>query len=94
MVENLLFAGHDTTRSFLSIALPLLVAHPDQLRLLLAHDELIPAAVEECLRYEPAVMGSGREPTEQLEVAGVQLPTGVAVSVAAFEVARQRSRRS
>ena len=31
MVENLLFAGHDTTRGLLSIAVPLLCDHPDQL---------------------------------------------------------------
>jgi cytochrome P450 len=82
MVENLLFAGHDTTRSFLSIAVPLLLRHPDQLRLLYADDELFPSAVEECLRYEPPVMGSGRQPTEPFEVAGVRLETGVPVGVA------------
>ena len=31
MVENLLFAGHDTTRGLLSIAVPLLCDHPGQL---------------------------------------------------------------
>lgn len=82
MVENLLFAGHDTTRSFLSIALPLLAAHPDQLARLRAEPRLIQPAVEECLRFEPPVMGSGREPTQDFEVAGVLLRAGQPVSVA------------
>ena len=82
MVENLLFAGHDTTRSFLSIALPLLLQHPDQLALLRAEPTLIGAAVEECLRFEPPVFGSAREPTTDVELAGITLPAGRAVSIA------------
>jgi cytochrome P450 len=82
MVENLLFAGHDTTRSFLHIALPLLLEHPDEVARLRADPTRIDAAVEECLRYEPAVFGSGREPTEDVEIAGVTLRAHERVSVA------------
>lgn len=82
MVENLLFAGHDTTRSFLSIAVPLLLQHPDQLALLRARPERWPAAVDECLRYEPAVFGSAREASTHLEIEGIALVPGDVVSVA------------
>lgn len=81
MVANLLFAGHDTTRSFLSIALPLLLAHPDQCARLLADPSLIESATEECLRFEPPVMGSARQPVEDVEISGVTLAAGVPVSV-------------
>lgn len=81
MVANLLFAGHDTTRSFLSIALPLLLAHPDQCGRLLAEPSLIESATEECLRFEPPVMGSARQPAEDVEISGVTLSAGVPVSV-------------
>ena len=81
MVANLLFAGHDTTRSFLSIALPLLLDHPDQCARLLADPSLINSATEECLRFEPPVMGSARQPAEDIEIAGVVLAAGVPVSV-------------
>lgn len=81
MVANLLFAGHDTTRSFLSISLPLLLAHPDELRRLRAEPTLIGSAVEECLRFEPPVMGSARAPAEDIELAGIRLVTGAHVSV-------------
>jgi len=82
MVENLLFAGHDTTRSFLSIAVPLLLRHRDQLAVLRSRPELWPAAVDECLRFEPAVFGSAREASVELEIEGVSLAPGDVVSVA------------
>ena len=81
MVANLLFAGHDTTRSYLSIALPLLLDHPDQLRSLRDDPALMSSAAEECLRVEPPVMGSSRTPSQDVEIGGVTLPAGRAVSV-------------
>jgi cytochrome P450 len=82
MVENLLFAGHDTTRSFLSIAVPLLLQHPDQLARVREQPALWPAAVEECLRFEAPVFGSAREARERFEFEGVELDPGSVVSVA------------
>lgn len=81
MVENLLFAGHDTTRSFLSIALPLLMRERDVWNVLCREPASIPAAVEECLRLEPPAFGSAREPAVEVELAGVVLPAGVPISV-------------
>jgi cytochrome P450 len=86
MVENLLFAGHDTTRGLLSIALPLLCDHPEQLDRVRSHQQLMAAAVEEILRYEPPVMGGAREAAERIEIAaGVTVDEGerVSISVAA-----------
>jgi cytochrome P450 len=86
MVENLLFAGHDTTRGLLSIALPLLCRHPHQLDRVRADPQLMAAAVEEILRYEPPVMGGAREAAERIELApGVTVDEGerVSISVAA-----------
>src|SRR5262249_27585151 len=70
------FAGHDTTRSTLAIALQLLATHTDQLALLRGHRELVPGAVEEVVRYEPIISGIPRIPTVDLDVAGVQIPAG------------------
>jgi cytochrome P450 len=86
MVENLLFAGHDTTRGLLSIALPLLCRHPHQHDRVRADPQLMAAAVEEILRYEPPVMGGAREAAERIELApGVTVDEGerVSISVAA-----------
>lgn len=81
MVANLLFAGHDTTRSFLSIALPLLLSHPDELRKLQSNPSLIASATEECLRFEPPVMGSARQASEDFQIGDITITKGKAVSV-------------
>lgn len=82
MVENLLFAGHDTTRGSLSIAVPVLVHHPHQLAALRDDPSRIDRAVEELLRYEPPVMGGAREAAVDVDVAGVAISAGQRVSVA------------
>jgi cytochrome P450 len=76
LIINLLFAGHDTTRSTLAIMLQLLATHPDQLALLREDPQRIPAAVEEMVRYEPIISGIPRITSVDLEVAGVHIPTG------------------
>jgi len=81
MIANLLFAGHDTTRSFLSIALPLLLSHPDEVAKLKANPTLISSATEECLRFEPPVMGSARQASEDLVIGEVEIAADQAVSV-------------
>jgi cytochrome P450 len=81
LVINLFFAGHDTTRSTLAIVLYLLATHPDQLALLRADRSLVPAAVEEMIRYEPIISGIPRIPTVDLDVAGVTIPAGSYVTL-------------
>jgi cytochrome P450 len=76
MVPNLLNGGHDTTRSLLSIAVVVLLDHPEQLRLL--HDDpgLVPGAVEEVLRYEPPVVSTMRLASRDLELGGEPVAAG------------------
>jgi cytochrome P450 len=81
LVINLLFAGHDTTRSTLTIMLWLLATHPDQLAILRERPDLIPAAVEEMVRYEPIISGIPRIPDADLDVAGVRIPAGSYVTL-------------
>jgi cytochrome P450 len=81
LVINLCFAGHDTTRSTLAIALHLLATHEDQLALLREDLAKVPAAVEEIVRYEPIISGIPRIPTVDLDVAGVHIPAGSYVTL-------------
>ena len=80
MVENLLFAGHDTTRSMLMIGVALLLSHPDQRALLCGKPGLAAQAVDEILRFEAPVLGSGRDSAEPLELFGVPVAQGETVT--------------
>ena len=80
MVENLLFAGHDTTRSMLMIGVALLLSHPDQRAALTGDPGLAAQAVDEILRYEAPVLGSGRDAAEPLELFDVPVAAGETVT--------------
>ncbi|MBB5896216.1 cytochrome P450 [Kutzneria kofuensis] len=78
----LLFAGHQTTADFLGNATVALLTNPDQLKLLRARPELLPAAIEELLRFDgPLPVASPRIATEDVEYRGVRIPRGSVVGV-------------
>ncbi|MGP4020919.1 cytochrome P450 family protein [Saccharopolyspora sp. 5N708] len=56
MVVLLLVAGHETTVNLITNSAYALLKHPEQLAKLQADRDLIPAAVEEFLRYDAPVM--------------------------------------
>ena len=61
-------AGNETTRTVTSNGMQQLIAHPDQLQLLVDTPSLIPRAVEEILRYEPAVHHFRRTALEDTQI--------------------------
>jgi cytochrome P450 len=81
MVVNLVFAGHDTTKGLISIALKLLAEHPEQMALLSKNPALAEGAVEEALRFEPVVPALPRVAREPAEIAGVPIEQDEFVSV-------------
>ena len=72
----LLLAGIETTTNLLGNAMRALLAHPDQLREVVAEPARIPAALEETLRWDGPVQGVFRTPSEDVEVAGTTIPKG------------------
>jgi hypothetical protein len=77
LVVNLIFGGHDTSRSMLTIGLALLLFHPDELRKLRADPGLAASAGEEILRVEPIVPWMAREARAEIELpAGARLRPG------------------
>ena len=76
LVINLIFGGHDTSRSVLTSAIALLTANPGELEKLRREPERAATAAEEVLRCEPPVAVLGREPMETIETRGTKLEAG------------------
>ncbi|MFT4570276.1 MAG: cholest-4-en-3-one 26-monooxygenase [Hyphomicrobiaceae bacterium] len=72
----LIAAGNESTRSVIAHGMRLLMEHPDQLQMLVDDPSLIPDAVEEILRYNPAFVAMRRTVMEDIEIAGVQMKKG------------------
>ncbi|MGD0127987.1 MAG: cytochrome P450 [Terriglobia bacterium] len=73
---TLLVAGHETTTSLIGNGLYLLLRHPDQWQLLKQDRSLLPAAIEEMLRYESPVARQPRLMKQDAEMGGKQLREG------------------
>jgi cytochrome P450 len=76
LTVNLLLAGHDTTRSLLSIGAWLLGSRPDVWELVRREPARLAPAVEEILRFEPVAEGVARKVAEPLELGGIALRPG------------------
>jgi cytochrome P450 len=75
-VMLLLVAGHETTMNLIGNGLLALLSHPDQLELLRARPELMPAAVEELLRFDTPVRRVARIALDDASVDGQQVRAG------------------
>lgn len=70
----LIVAGNDTTTNLIANGAVMLAHHPEQRRMLVADQSLIPNAVEEMLRYECPAQVLPRRTTEEVEIHGVTIP--------------------
>ena len=75
-----LLAGLDTVTASLGCAVAYLAAHPERQQALRDEPSLIPAAIEELLRWETPVPGVVRVATQDVEVAGSTIPAGATVT--------------
>jgi cytochrome P450 len=79
---QLVVAGHHTTTSLIGNGVAALVRHPEQRDALAADPSLVPAAVEEFLRYDaPVPHSTFRYAIRDVEIAGTTVPAGVQVIV-------------
>ena len=72
----LCIAGNETTRTVTTNGWKLLLDHPDQLELLVREPARIPDAVEEILRFDPAVHYFRRTATQDTEIRGRRIRKG------------------
>ena len=77
----LLPAGLETTYRSSGNLLQLLLTHPDQLAALQREHDLIPAAIEEGIRYETPLVLVTRNTTRDVEMHGKTIPNGAQVNL-------------
>jgi cytochrome P450 len=88
----LLVGGNETTTHLLGNLCLALMDHPDQHQLLRSRPELMIAAIEETLRYDPPVQSVFRTATADVEVGGTVIPRGSRVQLS-FAAANRDPRR-
>jgi cytochrome P450 len=82
LLQQLLFAGQETTTNVLSSTLLSLLREPALWHALRADPALIPKVVEEGLRHDAAIPGMFRTATQEVTIAGVVIPAGARLFVA------------
>ncbi|MFE7398550.1 cytochrome P450 [Streptomyces sp. NPDC057557] len=91
LAEILLVAGHETTANMISLGTFTLLQHPDQLDRLRTSEDLMPAAVEELLRFLSIADGISRVATEDIEVGGVTIRAGEGVVLSTSVINRDEA---
>ncbi|MET7619226.1 cytochrome P450 [Streptomyces sp. NPDC005408] len=76
---GLSFAGHETTTNFTGNAIRRLLLNPEQWDAVCADRSLIPAAVEEALRFDSSITAWRRITTRAVDVGGVEIPADAKV---------------
>lgn len=71
---GLILAGFETTTGLIGNGVRQLLEHPEQRARLVADPSLIDTAVEECLRFDPPIVASGRVLHEATDFGGFLLP--------------------
>jgi cytochrome P450 len=75
----LMVGGIETTMHLLGSSIVVLLERPELMARLRANRSLIPAFIEEVLRYEPPIQCEPRSTTEEVVLGGVRLPKGTPV---------------
>jgi cytochrome P450 len=73
-VALLLIAGNETTTNLIGNGIKALLAHPDQLERVLADSSLIPALVDEVLRYDSPIQALPRSNSSAVELPSGKVP--------------------
>jgi len=87
-IVTLILAGSDTTRAAMVIQTSLLLQHREQWNAVCRDFALVPGAVAESLRYEPAVASFMRVTLEDIDLDGCVVPRGRMVSLSTMAAMR------
>lgn len=72
----ILFGGIETTESMILNAIWALLTHPEQFQEVVSDRTLLPGAIEESLRWEPAVQSCTRTATDRTTIRDVEINQG------------------
>ncbi len=75
----ILFGGIETTESMIANAVWALLSHPEQIETARASPAALDLAIEETLRWEPAVQSAARHATRDTEIRDVRIAEGEVV---------------
>jgi cytochrome P450 len=81
LVSTLVFAGQDTTRNQLGLAITTFIQYPEQWRLLAREPDWASSAVEEVMRLASATPMNTRAAAESFTFQGVDIPAGSYVAL-------------
>lgn len=81
IIHQYVAAGLDTTIAAIGNAIQRFGEHPDQYELLRQDLTLIPAAMNEVLRFDALMVAQGRRTTKDIEVDGTLIPAGSHVAI-------------
>jgi cytochrome P450 len=76
LIIQLFFAGFETTEGLIGNMVLALIENPEQESLLRKNHDLIPAAVEETLRYDSSILKQSRVASIDLEILGQKIKKG------------------
>jgi cytochrome P450 len=80
-IVQLIIGGTDTTRVALVMQVALLLQHHEQWTAVCRDPALIPAAVEESMRFEPSVASVSRVAAEDIDIDSAVIPAGKFVTL-------------
>jgi cytochrome P450 len=81
-VFQLVVAGHDTTTSLIGNGIAALLTHPHQQAALATNPDLIPAAIEEFMRWDaPVPHSTFRYTTQEVRLGGAVIPANAQVII-------------
>ena len=78
---TLLVAGNETTSNLIANTLNVLAAQPDLWRRLRDERELVPAFIEEMVRWQSPTQTIFRTTTEPTEIGGTRIPAGAVIAL-------------
>jgi cytochrome P450 len=91
-IMTVILGGSDTTRTALAVQLALLLEHREQWESVCANVGLVPDAVSEALRFEPAVASVPRVTLEDIELEGYLVPCGQILTLSTLSAMRDPAR--